>query len=334
MFGGRTKSGQIGKAMMNFKRNFLRNISNQPAGQELGFGRTMTTTGRMMNPDGSFNVVRQRVSLWDNVYYHLMTMSWRRFIALVILSFLFVNVTFASLYLALGIEHLDGVKPGTFWHNFSQAYFFSSQTLTTVGYGHIAPNTLSSNFLASIESFAGLLTFALISGLLYGRFSRPRARVVFSEKMLVAPYKNGEALMFRVGNARKSELIEAEVRFFVAINQVDELGEIGRRYFPLNLEVAQISFFTLSWTLVHALTDTSPLWGFSLSDFQDANAEFMILVKGTDEANHQSVHARRSYVADEIVWKARFKPAITRDKQGRPFVLNREIGAYEVMNDE
>lgn len=309
----------------------IRKIKSKPLDQELGFGRVATTEGRLMNPDGSFNVVRQHMSLWDNTYYHLITMSWARFTAFILSGFVLLNCMFSLLYCTIGIEYLNGTVPGSFFKNFTQAYFFSSQTLTTVGYGHVSPSGLLTNVVASFESFLGLLTFALISGLLYGRFSRPQAKVVFSEKMIVAPYQSGQGLMFRMGNARRSELIETEVQVLLAFNQRGEEGTLERKFYPLELEINKISFFSLSWTLVHPLNDKSPIFNFTPQDLMDANAEMMVLVKGTDETNQQQVHARHSYTAAEIVWNARFRPVIGRNEKGVPHLMTRRIGEYEAV---
>lgn len=308
-----------------------RKIFSRPLEQELGFGKNVTTTGRMMNPNGTFNVQRQYLSPWDNIYYHLVTMPWRYFFTLVFLCYIALNLVFATAYWMVGLEQLNGVTPGEFWHNFSAVYFFSTQTLTTVGYGHISPAGFLANFVASLESFIGLLAFALISGLLYSRFSRPSAKIVFSPNLLVAPYREGMGIMFRMGNARKSELIETEVQIILAMNQTDPDGTTSRRFYGIPLEISKVSFFALSWTVVHGIDEKSPLWGFGPQDLEDANAEFMVLVKGTDEANQQAVHTRFSYIASDVVWNARFQPVITRNAQGLPHVLVRRIGAYETL---
>ncbi|MFN0014052.1 MAG: hypothetical protein ACKVU2_05840, partial [Saprospiraceae bacterium] len=138
-------------------------------------------------------------------------------------------------------------------------------------------------------------------------------------------------LMLRMGNARKSELIETDVQVFLAINQADENGNVARRFFGIPLEISKISFFSLSWTVVHPIDKNSPLWGVSQQDLQDANAEFMVLVKGVDEATQQQVHARRSYTGDEMVFNATFKPVISRNAKGLPKVLIHQIGAYETL---
>jgi len=148
----------------------IRKIKSKPLDRELGFGRTATTESRLMNPDGSFNVQRQRLNIWDNTHYHLITMSWWWFFWLIFGSFILMNCLFSLIYNIIGIQHLNGIVAGGFLHNFAQAYFFSSQTLTTVGYGHVSPNGLLANVIASCESFLGLLTFALISDCCTGVF--------------------------------------------------------------------------------------------------------------------------------------------------------------------
>jgi inward rectifier potassium channel len=309
--------------------SILKRIGSRPYEGELGFGKTPTAGGRFLNPDGSFNVVRENAGFWDNTYFHLMTMPWWQFTGMIVVGFGLLNTLFALLYCLVGIENLNGIEPGGFVQNFTNAYFFSSQTLTTVGYGHISPGSFGANLVASFESFAGLLAFALISGLLYGRFSRPEAKIVFSENMLVSPYKNGKALMLRMSNAQRSEMIETESVIFVSLNQRSEAGQLERRFYPLPLEISKISFFSLSWTLVHPLDENSPLHGFSLEELKEAQTEIMVLVKGIEEANQQMVHARRSYTADEIVSGAKFLPVISRNGRGKAYVITSKIGDYE-----
>lgn len=298
---------------------------------ELGFGRYMTIEGRLMNPDGSFNVRRDSLSPLDNLYYALISMPLGWFLGCTVATYLAINVLFASAYLFIGIEYLNGVALGTFWENFGSAFFFSTQTLTTVGYGHISPKGVWVNVIASFESFTGLLLFALISGLLYGRFSRPVSKIVFSDQLLVAPFQGKKALMFRMGNAHKGEILEAEAQVMLACNVTDDHGETVRKYYPLSLQVPKIPFFSLSWTIVHPLDADSPVADFSMQDYVDSNAEVLVLVKAIEETNQQMIHARHSYTAQEMVWNARFLPIMARTKEGYPRLLTGRMSDYEMV---
>lgn len=300
--------------------------------RELGLGKNITTTGRLINPDGSFNVVRHHDNLFDNLYYWLISIPAWHFFGLIFLVFGAMNALFATVYLFIGDGALSGM-PETLPEQWKHAFFFSSQTLTTVGYGHISPTGLGTNVIASIESFMGLLLFALISGLLYGRFSRPAAKIRFSDQMLIAPYKEGTGLMVRLVNPRASELIEVEASISLAINQIDsDTGATARRFFSIELEISKIAFFPLSWTLVHAIDEKSPLWGLSEAELLEANAEVMILIKGTDEATVQNVHARRSYISNEIVWNARFAPIMERSPNLTHTIIHtRKVGDFEYL---
>jgi inward rectifier potassium channel len=315
----------------------LRNISNMKFRQsELGFGRQLTSSSRLMNPDGSFNVRRKRNNLTDNLYFHLITMPPLQFFLLTFAFFGLLNALFAEIYMLIGIDQLNGLVHTTWAGDYMKAFFFSSQTLTTVGYGHISPSGLGANIVASIESFLGLLSFALISGLLYGRFSRPTAGIRFSEKMLYAPYRDQDfAYMFRMVNPRRSELLETEAMITLAINQPDATtGHVHRRFFQLELELSKITFFSLSWTVVHALNENSPLWGFTYQDLLESNAEFLISVKGTDESTEQMVHARRSYTAEEVVWNAKFSPIMEMGPHlPKPVVHTHKVGAHEKIEN-
>ncbi len=310
----------------------FRYLSSKSEERELGFGRTLTTEGRLMNADGSFNVVRERSTIWDNTYNHLITMPSWIFSLVLLLSFILINCFFASIYCLIGIEGLNGIVPNTSIVNFFNAFFFSSQTLTTVGYGHISPNGWGTSIAASFESFIGLLLFALISGLLYGRFSRPSAKIIFSENALISPYKGNNGLMFRLINARRSEMIETDAQVILTVNQPDENGNISRRFYTLDLEISKLSFFSLSWTIVHPISEKSPLFGFSETDFKETNLELMILVKGTEDTNQQTVHARTSYVADEIIWNAKFLPIITKNAKQVPKVMTTKVSHYEKLD--
>lgn len=199
----------------------------------------------MLNKDGSFNLRRTGYSFWKNLnlFHFLVDMKWSKFIALIFMAYLVVNVLFAILYYAIGIEHLAGIEGNTALEKFWEAFFFSAQSLTTVGYGRISPVGFATSFIASVEAMIGLLGFAIITGLLYGKFSKADAKILFSEKAIIAPYKNINAFEFRIANQRINQLLEVEVQVLVARNVLNN-GKLQRSFLPLKLETNKINFFS------------------------------------------------------------------------------------------
>jgi len=286
--------------------------------EDIGFGKNPTQNNqRLLNKDGTSNIKRKGLSFFEphETYNSLIFMSWGRFGIIILLVYIVINIIFASVYFGLGIEHLNGVTSNTPLGNFFDAFFFSAQTIATVGYGHLNPNGFITNMVAAFESFLGLLTFALATGLLYGRFSRPTAKIIFSENIIVAPYQNGKAYMFRLANLRSNQLIELYIEVLLSIN-VTENGKATRRFVPLNLERNSINLLTLSWTVVHPLDDESALSGLSSKDLIDADAEFIVMLKAFDDAFSQTVHARTSYKASEVIFNSKFSQIINTDENG------------------
>jgi len=269
---------------------------------------------RAINHDGSFNVHRKG-QRWDdsNLYLNLIDTTWLRFFTFVLLAFLAVNLIFASAYVMLGPGHLQGAEPEM--DAFANAFFFSVHTLTTVGYGNVFPRGTWANLLSAIEAATGLMIFAIFTGLLYGRFSRPTARIVFSDQALIAPYQDGTSLQFRVANARDNVLMDLEARVLLMTVDTSD-GELKRNYFDLNLERRRVYFFPLTWTIVHPIDSESPLYRKTREDLANTAAEVLILVQGFDDTFSQTVHARYSYRHDEIVWGAKFVPAFSVDRNG------------------
>ena len=222
---------------------------------------------------------------------------------------------FALAYCTIGIENLKNAETASNWLNFLNAFFFSAHTLSTVGYGNMWPIGPAANFVAVLESLVGVLGFAIATGLLFGRFSRPSARFGFSKSMLVAPYMGGASLQFRVVNRRSNNIVDLEARVLLMLVE-DCNGTPQRRYLPLTLERPSILFFPLTWTIVHPIVEGSPLWGKTAEDLEHAQAEMLIMMKGHDESFGQSVHARFSYRYDEIVWGARFATAFEVEDNG------------------
>jgi inward rectifier potassium channel len=275
-------------------------------------GLTQRYTGRLrraINKDGSFNVLRRGVSLRDKGFYlHLMSSNWPWFLTQVGLAYVLVNVIFAAVYFWIGVEWLAGAPHETRLVAFLSAFFFSVQTFTTVGYGHISPQGVLASSVAAVEAMTGLLAFAIGTGLMYGRFSRPSARLVFSRRMVVAPFNDGRALMFRVANSRPNVLMELEATV-ILMTVEDSSDGPKRRYQGVPLERAKIFFLPLSWTIVHPIDESSPLQGLGPDDLEKLQAEFLILIKSFDDTFSQTVHARYSYTFEEIDWASRFLPA-------------------------
>ena len=277
--------------------------------RDLGFGSVVASESRqrLVNRDGTFNVMRSGLSFWTSLslYHILLNASWRRFLALVALVFVLTNVFFAIAYLACGTSALEGSDAGIYGNMFLRAFFFSAQTFSTIGYGNITPRGIAANIVVTCESFVGILYVALATGLIFARFSRPTARIIFSRKAVVGPYRGITAFMFRVTNARKSSMSDLEASLvFARFENVS--GRLLRQFYPLKLERDKVVFFPLSWTIVHPITEESPLYGIDNEAFTKSEGEILAVLKGIDETSSQTVHTRSSYKADEIVWNARF----------------------------
>lgn len=286
-------------------------VEQEEKRQDLGFGTKINDGfSRLVNKDGSFNVRRSNESFWNrvNLYHRLITMRWRPFLGLVVAFYLITNALFAGLYMLAGVEHLTGVTDTTAMGGFWEAYFFSAQTLTTVGYGRIAPTGMFANTLAAIESLMGVLAFALATGLLYGRFSRPVAHIRFSKKAVFAPYLDINGWMFRIVNERYNQLIDLDVNVSLSRMEKKEDGSLFRKYYNLKLERSKVSFFPMNWTVVHAITDDSPLYNCTPEELTESEAEFLILMRAIDDTFSQTVHTRYSYRYDELLWGHKFKP--------------------------
>jgi inward rectifier potassium channel len=280
--------------------------------RDLGFGSIVSRNSarRLLNRDGSFNVVREGLGLLATVapYHLLLTISWSGFIAVITLLYLVVNLLFALLFLASGPDALAGPATQMLGGRFSQAFFFSIQTFATIGYGQIGPNGLAANVLVTIEALVGLMYQALATGLLFARFARPTAAIVFSRYAIVSPYAGLQSLQFRIANRRRrNEIIQLEAQVLYTAFEANDQGQLVRRYRLLPLERNGVTFFPLAWTIVHPIDENSPLAGKSREDLEREQAEILVLLTGVDETYEQTVHARTSYRPDEIVWNMRFQ---------------------------
>jgi inward rectifier potassium channel len=281
--------------------------------RDLGFGSVISRESRkrLLNRDGSFNVIREGLGLLETLapYHLLLSISWSGFIGVVALLYLVLNIVFAVAYVACGPDALAGPGSHMLGGRFSQAFFFSIQTFATIGYGQIGPNGLGANIIVTVEALVGLMYQALATGLLFARFARPTAAIVFSEHAIVAPYADMQALEFRIANQRRrNEIIELEAQVLYTAFEPDGRGGVVRRYRLLPLERNKVTFFPLTWTIVHPIDEQSPLARKTRDDLEQVQAEILVLLTGVDETYEQTVHARTSYRADEIIWNAKFRP--------------------------
>ena len=280
---------------------------------------------------GGANVIKKGVSVLNRYswYHTMLAMPIARFLSLLLIAYIIVNLFFAGIYYLIGIDHLAGVNQGSDIKNFSEVFFFSAQTVTTVGYGRIRPVGLAASAVSTFEAFLGLLSFAIATGLFYGRFSRPRAFLKFSHNALIAPYKEGTALMFRVAPYKNNLLSEAEAKVNLAM-QLEENGKIVNRFFNLDLEISKINALALSWTIVHPINEKSPLYNFNYADMVNAKIEALVFVKAFDEVFSNTVVQRFSYIASEVVWGAKFRMMYHADEKKKATVLDLDkLNDYE-----
>lgn len=298
--------------------------------RDLGFGAVVADDARkrLLNRDGSFNVRRRGMRFWksQSLYHWLLQLTWGQFFLLVAVGYAIANAIFATAYYELGPNTLAGpIADGT-WIT---AFFFSVHTLATIGYGVISPNTLAADVLVTIEALVGLLGLALTTGILFARFSRPVPQILFSERALMAPYRGGTAFMFRIANQRSSQIVELEARIVLAMFDGAE-GHATRRFSVLSLERQRVTFFPLTWTVVHPVDETSPLFGLKASDLAARGAEFLVLLTGIDETFSQTVHCRSSYRYDEIEWGAKFSDVFDHDQAANDLTVDiTRIHAFE-----
>lgn len=263
---------------------------------------------RLLNRDGSFNVRRTGVGLRHLVapYEALLQMSWPRFLGTVLVFYGLLNGLFAFAYAACGREGMTG---GDELSLFARGFYFSVTTLATIGYGHISPKGNAAHLVMTAESLLGMLGLALVTGMAFARFARPLAKVQFSRHAVIAPYRGGgKALMFRVVNLSKSQLIEVEAKVLLSRRLAAADGRSARRFLPLTLERDGVLFFPLSWTVVHPIDRESPLFGLGSPDLESSDAEIIVLLKGVDEASGAGVHTRTSYTPRDVAWDKALVP--------------------------
>ena len=301
--------------------------------RDLGFGTVVSgqSRERLLNTDGTFNVGRTGLPLLTslNLYHTLLSMSWRTFLLLVLLLYFVSNIAFGSLYASFGASALVDTSAEPMANIFLRGFFFSVQTFATIGYGTIHPAGIVPNLLVTIESYYSLIANALITGVVFARFARPTAKVIFSNVAVIAPYRDMQGLMFRIVNGRNNQLIEVEVKVLFAHFE-NENGRSVRRFDFLELEREKVTFFPLAWTVVHPIDRASPLYGLSDDDYIRTDAEILILLSATDETFSQVVHTRSSYKPHEIRCGHKFVNLYNEVDDGEPISIDiRRLSAIE-----
>ena len=269
--------------------------------------------GRFVSKEGRSNLVKLGLSraFFTDLYHSWLVASWRRVFGVVIAMYLSINGVFALLYLAVG--GIENAQPGSL----SDAFFFSVQTLATIGYGRMSPVTIGAHLLVTVEAFCGITGVALITGLMFAKFARPTARVLWSDVCVVAMQDGVPSLMLRVANARGNQVVEAQLRVGLMTSEITAEGESVRRMHDLRLVRPSTAVFALSLLVVHPIDEKSVLYGQTTEALKAMNAEVFVSLTGLDETFNQTIHSRHSYTIDEILWGRRFVDLIGPLPDGR-----------------
>jgi inward rectifier potassium channel len=296
-----------------------------------GFGSNVKNESeRLITRSGKFNIKKEGLTFFEqfNLFHSLINMSSIFFFFCLMIGFFMINVIFTGTYLLIGLEHLEGTTAG---NEIFDAFYFSAQTLTTVGYGGLHPTGKLISLIASFEAFIGLLGFAVSTGLLYGRFSKPKPKIMFSKNALISPYQDITGIMARVANPKKNQLINVTAKMMYS--QIEEtMGNKIRKFYPLDLEIDKISLFVTSWTIVHPITIESPLYNLKQKEIEDRKGELILLLSAYDESYSQDLHTRTSYKPEEIIDKAKFVSVIGLNEKEQSIIYLDKLDDYETIN--
>lgn len=292
---------------------------------DTGFGSNAGSYGgRFVNKDGSFNVRIEGNTVWEkfSVYHSMLNMPVWKFSLTLVLFFILINLFFTAIYLLIGVGDFQGIIATTHWGKIKELYFFSTETFTTVGYGRVNPIGDGANLVASFEAMSGFLSFAYATGLIYGRFSKPKAHLHFSHHAVIAPFRDKAALMFRVAPYKYGHtLTDVYVQVTVSFEVEEKDGKGVAQFYTLSLEREHVDSLMMNWTVVHPIDQNSPLEGFTAADMQDADLEVYVLIRGFDDVYASTVLQRTSYTYNEIVHNAKFVPMYHESDDGKTTVF-------------
>lgn len=272
---------------------------------------------RFVRRDGKTDIIRKGSShsFKSDLYHWLLTLKWPQFLGLICFLYVASNTLFACAYL-LEKNSIHNARPGSFF----DAFFFSVQTMATIGYGAMYPNTPYANAIVAIEALVGLLGVAMITGLAFARFSIPTAKVMFSNVTVITLNNGIPTLMLRAANRRRNSILEAQLRLTLGRNEITAEGEYMRRLYDLNLARNQTPIFSLTWMAMHPIDEASPLYGYTPELLAEQEVELIVTLTGLDETVSQTIHARYSYMAQEILWNMRFVDILGRTSEGKRYV--------------
>jgi len=279
--------------------------------------------------NGHFQIVGMNAwySYWRDPYHLLLTVPWQGCIGLIFAIYLGINVVFALLYL-LGGDCVANATPGSF----SDYFFFSVQTFASIGYGAMYPKTFYAMSIMTLEAMAGLLAIAILTGLVFARFSRPTARVAFSQVATIAPYEGLPTLCFRAANQRRNQILEAQMRVYLLRDEITSEGHYIRRIHDLALVRGQTPTFALTWLVLHPIDENSPLYGMTPEALVEANCLIQVMLSGIDETVAQVLRDRHTYVPQEILWNHRFIDLVYKTPEGHRFIDYKNFHDTEPIN--
>ena len=291
---------------------------------DTGFAsNTNDTGGRFINKDGSYNLVKEGMPFFKrfSLFQDMLNLPLWKFITVILVFYVAINIFFTLIYLLIGSEQLEGLITGSKWKIAREVFYFSTQTLTTVGYGHVNPVGDGANIVAAAEALTGFLSLAIATGLIYGRFSKPQSYLIFSDHALISPYKDGIGLMFRFAAFKdKHALTDVEIKVNTGLLLLENDKPVYK-YFNLTLERTRVESMSLSWTVVHPIDENSPFHGLTEEDMKTADVELYVMLRGFDDVFSNFVQQRTSYTFNEIIFNRKFIPMYRESDDGKTTIL-------------